>query len=151
MIFCYFQKLSCIFLQSQIVARHLASLIHQSAVPYGRFAFLHFFQKSCSKCFKKRFKSRSRWRHILGLNPSFGGFFSQNFQNLKKTENHKVQNAGSETNAWTGPQSPAKIDYFRRRREGGGLGFSQPLQKRRAIIISNFFQKHVFLQFERLG
>ena len=86
MIFCYFREWSCISLGSHIFARHLASLIHQSAVPYGRFAFLHFFQKSCPKCFKKRFKSRSRWRLILGLNPSFGGFFSQNFQKLKITK-----------------------------------------------------------------
>ena len=83
MIFCYFREWSCIFLGSHIFARHVASLIHQSAVPYGRFAFLHFFQKSCPKCFKKRFKSRSRWRLILGLNPSFGGFFLKIFKNWK--------------------------------------------------------------------
>ena len=83
-------------------------------------------EKSCPKCFKKRFKSRSRWRLILGLNPSFGGFFSQNFQKFSKTENHKVQNAGSETNAWTRPLLTAKIDYipWGGRREGGGLVFS---------------------------
>ena len=42
-------------------------------------------EKSCPKCFKKRFKSRSRWRLILGLNPSFGGFFSKNFQKYIST------------------------------------------------------------------
>ena len=85
-------------------------------------------EKSCPKCFKKRFKSRSRWRLILFLNPNFGGFFSK-FSKPEKNENHKVLNAGSETNAWTRPLSPAKIDYIRRRRreeeeEGGGLVFS---------------------------
>ena len=124
MIFCYFREWSCIFLGSHIFARHLASLIHQSAVPYGRFAFLHFFQKSCSKCFKKRFKSRSRWMLILGLNPSFGGFFSQNFQKLKIT---KFKTPGRKRTRGHVRSHPQKSITFaggggRRRREGGREG-----------------------------
>ena len=72
-------------------------------------------EKSCPKCFKKRFKSRSRWRLILGLNPSFGGFFSQNFQKLKIT---KFKTPGRKRTRGHVRSHPQKSIIFGRR-EGG--------------------------------
>ena len=130
MIFCYFREWSCISLGSHIFARHLASLIHQSAVSYGRCAFLHFFQKSCPKCFKKRFKSRSRWRLILGLNPSFGGFFLKIFKNWKSQSSKR--RVGNER-VYTSVVTRKNRLYSGGGREGGreeALGFHSTLQKR---------------------
>ena len=73
-------------------------------------------EKSCSKCFKKMFKSRSRWRLILGLNPSFGGFFSQNFQKLKIT---KFKTPGRKRTRVHVRSHPQKSIIFGRE-EGGG-------------------------------
>ena len=105
-------------------------------------------EKSCPKCFKKRFKSRSRWRLILGLNPSFGGFFSQNFQKLKITKFKTPGRKRTRVHVRSHPQK--SIIFGRRRREGGreeDLGFHSTLQKRCASRNNVTCQECVFETF----
>ena len=65
---------------------------------------------------------------ILGLNPSFGGFFSQNFQKLKITKFKTPGRKRTRGHVRSHPQKPITF-------AGGGgreedLGFHSPLQKR---------------------